>query len=103
MSTLIDLRKDVARNQAVAEELRQRGAPASEIVAHLANTVWPFLEALLEPIGDLDEAVDELIQESDDLLQADTAQKISVPLILAADLVKELVARLQPEGASKTD
>lgn len=103
MSNLIELRKDLARNQEEVRALRQRGAPSSEIAQHLAETVWPFLEAMLENVGEIDDAVDDLIQESDDLLQADTAAKISAPLILAGEFAKELEKRLQPAGANAAD
>lgn len=67
--SLDDLRDDMKRNLAEAK----RCGTVQELKAHIVDTLWPWLEAQLEVTEEIDDAVGELVDRTEDYLQAETA------------------------------
>jgi hypothetical protein len=86
--SLDELRDDLKRNMAEAGRL----TTVAEIRDHLVNTVWPFIEAKLDVVEEIDDAVGELVDQQEDYLQTDTAAifatLVQSSLQLAAELRK---------------
>jgi hypothetical protein len=86
--SLDELRADLKRNMAEATRLT---TPA-EIRDHFINTLWPFIEAQLDVVEEMDDAVAELVDQTEDYLQAETAgvfaALVQSSLMLAAELRK---------------
>lgn len=68
-----NLKADLASNMA---SLNQLGPLASgaDVVAHLQNTLWPFLETVVSEMEEQDECLEDLIHGADDILQPETAK-----------------------------
>lgn len=67
--SLDELRADMSRNAKEAAKL----TTVAEIRAHLINTLWPFQEALIDVVEEIDDAVAEMVDKTEDYLQAETA------------------------------
>jgi len=64
-----ELKADLRRNLTDAAKLEGFSA----VGKHLVNTLWPFLEALVENVEEIDDAVAELVSQQEDYLQPETA------------------------------
>jgi uncharacterized protein YydD (DUF2326 family) len=67
--SLDELRADLKRNMAEATRL----TTVTEIRDHFVNTMWPFIEAVVEIVDEMDDAVAEMVDQTEDYLQAETA------------------------------
>lgn len=85
-----ELKSDLAANLAEAQRLIATGGSTG---AHLAQTLWPFLEALVENIEEIDDAVAELVGQQEDYLQPETAAVFAAVIQSSLDLAQELRAR----------
>lgn len=74
--SLEELRTDLKRNA----ELASMAAIPVDIRQYMATTMWPFVEAVLDHLGEQDDAIAELIEQAEDFLHADTAKEIGKPL-----------------------
>lgn len=90
-----DLKANIAHVQSQLGPLTS----ASELVAHLQNTLWPFLESLVEDMEQIDGCVDELYHQSEDILQPETGAvfqaMITGGLVIAQELKKRLAANTE--------
>lgn len=95
--SLDDLRADLARNtkHAVAGVLD----PATR--DHLASYLWPWLEALVEVVEEIDDAVAEVVHQQEDYLQPETAAVFAAVISSSLDLVSRLRAA-RPGDAETT-
>ena len=86
--SLEDLRADLKRNIAEAAKLTS----FDQVRDHLINTLWPFIEAQLEVVEEIDDAVAEMTEQTEDFLNPETAGIIGAlvqsGLHLAAELRK---------------
>jgi hypothetical protein len=82
---LIELRADckLQRERIMASNLPEG------LKTELADNVWPFLEALLEENLGMDEAIGDLIEQSDNVLQPELAAAIVGALELGKLICKE--------------
>lgn len=93
------LRGDLKHNLKALE-----GAPLpAEVKKYLKGTLWPFLEAMVDGVSALDtvvdeqgEAIDELIEEADELLHGETATELVEVLTLAGVLAAALKTKTLP-------
>ena len=93
------LRGDLKHNLKALE-----GAPLPvEVKKYLKATLWPFLESLVDGVSALDavqdeqgDAIDELIEESGELLHGETATDLIEVLTMGGELVAELKKRILP-------
>jgi len=74
-----------------------------DVTKHLKETLWPFLQSLVEKMGaivvelnDVDEAVLELAEEEGDLLTPTTAGVFANIFLIGDKLADALKARLTP-------
>lgn len=88
---LIELRAD-AKLQ--CERIRSSKLPEG-LKTELADNVWPFLEALLEENLGMDEAIGELIDQSENVLQPELAAAIVGALEMGKIICKEAEALLE--------
>lgn len=100
--SLAEVRADIARNVAALSTV---GPDPASVVAYFKNTFWPWAEALVDELDVIDDAVDDLIEESDDILQPETASSLSIPLVLGTALAAELKKRvdLEPDSPAKAE
>jgi uncharacterized protein YydD (DUF2326 family) len=86
--SLDELRADLKRNVAEASRL----TTVAEIREHFINTLWPFIEAQLDVVEEMDDAVAELVDQTEDYLQSETAgifaALVQSSLALSAELRK---------------
>ena len=86
--SLDELRADLARNMGDAQRVID---PAAR--AHLEQTLWPFLDALLDQVEEIDDAVAELVDQQEDYLQPQTAAVFAAVIQASLELAAELKAR----------
>jgi len=67
--SLDELRDDLKRNMAEASRL----TTVVEIRDHFVNTMWPFIEAVVDVVDEMDDALAEMVDQTEDYLQAETA------------------------------
>lgn len=96
------LKGDLHRN---VKALEAAGLPP-EVKKYLKGTLWPFLEAIVGGVEAVDgvleeqaEALDELIEESSELLHGETASEIITTLSLAGELAAALKTKLLANDA----
>jgi hypothetical protein len=86
--SLDELRDDLKRNMAEAARMKT----FEEVRDHFVNTLWPYLEAKLDVIDEIDDAVAELVDQQEDYLQPETAAIFAAvaqsSLVIAAELKK---------------
>ena len=86
--SLDDLRADLKRNMAEASRL----TTVVEIRDHFVNTLWPFVEAVVDVVDEMDDALAEMVDQTEDYLQAETAgvfaALVQSSLMLSAELRK---------------
>ncbi len=87
--SLDELRDDLKRNLAEAKACEN----FEQVKAHLVNTLWPFIEAQLDVVDDMDDAVAELVDHEEDYLQPDTAAVFAAVVQLSLTMGNELKKR----------
>lgn len=87
--SLDDLRDDMKRNLAEAK----RCGSVQELKAHIVDTLWPWLEAQLEVVEEIDDAVGELVDRTEDYLQAETAAIFATLVSTSLEISGELRKR----------
>jgi len=87
--SLDELRDDLKRNMAEARTL----ASVEQIRDHLVNTLWPFIEANLDVVDEIDDAVAELVDQQEDYLQPETAAIFAAVVQSSLQLAAELRKR----------
>jgi hypothetical protein len=93
--SLDELRDDLKRNMAEAARLPATGAPG----LHLHETLWPFLEALVDVVDEIDDAVAELVDQQEDYLQPETAAIFAAVVQSSLQLAAELRKRAGSDPA----
>jgi hypothetical protein len=87
--SLEELREDLKRNLAEARSI----VTIEQMRDHLVNTLWPFMEAKLDVLDEIDDAVAEIVDQQEDYLQPETAAifaaVIQSGLMIAAELKKK--------------
>ena len=90
--SLEELRADLALNSDV-KALARVDVMVRE---YMQETVWPWLSSLLDWAQDQEDAIGELIEQTEDFLHAETAEELGKPLGIGLTLAAELEKRLQP-------
>lgn len=90
-----ELRADLKRNMDEAKHFASMGQPA----LHLHETLWPFLEALVEIIDEQDDAIRELVLREENYLQPDTAAIFAAVVQSSMQLAAELQKRAAGDQA----
>ena len=89
--SLDDLRSDLKRNIVEAKAC----STVEGLRDHMVNTLWPTLEALLDEVDEIDEAVADLVDQNPDYLNPETAAIFAAHVqssqALSADLRKRAV------------
>lgn len=85
-----ELESDIKRNLTATGTA---GLPP-EVAAYMTNFVWPMFESVTEEMSSMAEAIDELIEQTDDILHQDTAATLAEPLAIALTLATALEQRL---------
>ena len=92
--SLDELREDLARNIKDARTIVD-----DRTRAHLENTLWPFLEAIIDVVDEMDDAVAELVDQQEDYLQPETAGLFAAIIQSSLQLVIELRKRAPGDKA----
>lgn len=91
--SLDELRDDLKRNMAEARGL----TTVDQIRDHIVNTVWPFVEAVVEDVAESeaeqDDAIRELVDHEEDYLQPETAAIFAAVVQSSMQLAAELRKR----------
>lgn len=64
-----------------------------ELKIHLQHTLWPFLEALIDELNEIDEAVEEMVDEAPEVLHTESAEVFAALITSGSVLMTELKAR----------
>lgn len=91
------LKADLTANMRDLASLTAMASP-EEIVNHLKNSLWPFLEALTEELGEVDDCVADMIEGADDILQPETAEVFSAIIAGGIACAAALRARITRES-----
>lgn len=86
--SLEELRADLRRNMQDANTVID-----DQTRGHLKNTLWPFLEAIIDVVEEMDDAVAELVDQQEDYLQPETAAVFAAVIQSSLGLVAELRKR----------
>jgi len=92
MSTLEDLRSDLKK-----KDLASMAALPVDARQYFANEVWPFFESVLDVLDEQQGTIDELIEQTEDYLHADTAKELGKPIGIGFAIADELEKRLAPQ------
>lgn len=87
--SLDELRSDLKANMAGLMKITP-----SETRDHLKETLWPFLEALVDVVDEIDDAVAEMVDQQEDYLQAETASVFAALVQSSLMLSDELRKRI---------
>lgn len=93
--SLEELRADLKRNAAEVANL----TTVEQVRDHLLNTLWPFLEAKLDVVDEIDDAVAELVDQQEDYLQPETAAIFAAVVQSSLQLAAELKKRAGGDAA----
>jgi hypothetical protein len=93
--SLEQLTEDLKSNTAEAQAILAND-PGNPVLMHLVNTLWPFQEAMLAEMMEQANALDEVVDEAGDMIQAETAGILAAPILAAQKLCEELEKRLGP-------
>lgn len=86
--SLDELRNDLKANMAALVKITP-----GETRDHLKETLWPFLEALVDVVDEIDDAVAELVDQQEDYLQPETAGVFAAVIQSSLQLAAELKKR----------
>jgi hypothetical protein len=87
--SLDELRADLKQNMANAAKLTS----FSDVRDHFVDTLWPYLEAVLDVTDEIDDAVAELVDQQEDYLQPETAAIFAAVVQSGLQLAAELGRR----------
>lgn len=96
--SLDDLRKDMQR---LSDPATTPALAALDVNArsYFKNELWPFMDSVLDLLEEHEGTMDELTEQAEDFLHAETAQEIGKPVTLGFALADELEKRLGPNDA----
>lgn len=87
-----DLQTDFAQNQREIDALSALSS-VGDVVAHLKNTFWPFVGNVVTEVAEMDQALRDMYEQSEDVLQFDTGKQLAGTIGGAVTLVDELERR----------
>lgn len=93
--SLSDLVKDCQRNGNVASIIEAGVDPAT--ATYLADVVWPVVQAMAEETAELEEDLAEAIEQTEDLLHAETAAYFAALIEVSRRLVEKVKTNPDPE------
>jgi uncharacterized membrane protein YccC len=93
--SLSELVKDCKRNGNVASILEAGVDPAT--ATYLADVVWPVVQAMAEEAAELEEDLAEAIEQTEDLLHAETAAYFAALVEVGRRLVEKVKDNPDPE------
>jgi len=89
------LQEDLKANLAGLRDLNALSS-VDDVVKHLKNSLWPFLESAVEQMEDLDGCIEDLLNNHEDILQPETGELFTTVVTSALILIGELKKRLGP-------
>jgi hypothetical protein len=89
VSSLDELRDDLKRNVAEARTL----TTIDQVIGHINNTMWPFVEVVLDVVEEQDGSIRELVDHEEDYLQPETAAVFAAVVQSSLQLAAELRQR----------
>lgn len=89
------LQEDLKANMSAAREMNAISS-VDDVVKHLKNTLWPFMESMVEQMEDLDGCVEDLLNHAEDILQPETGAQFLATINGGLGLMGELKKRLGP-------
>src|SRR5262249_20279594 len=72
-----------------------------ELVRHLKNTLWPFLETVVTEVEEQDEIIEDLVQGATDILHPETARVFGMVIVTGLALAKSLEEARPGDSAVK--
>lgn len=89
------LRDDLKANMMALKDLNALSSN-EDIIKHLKNVLWPYMESMVDQIEDVDGCVEDLLNHAEDILQPETGALFLAVITGAVSLANELKARLTP-------
>lgn len=93
--SLTDLVKDCQRNGDVSAIMAAGVDPAT--ASYIAENLWPVIQSLAEECAEIEEDVQEAIEQTEDLLHAETAAYFAALIEVGRRLVEKCKAIPDPE------
>jgi len=95
------LREDLAANLKVVAAMKPELTTSTELAKHLRQVFWPFVESLVEELGDVDNCVGDLLEGAEDILQPETGA-VFAGIIVAGRALAGKLRELVPAGTDAT-
>lgn len=87
-----ELEQDLERN--IADLENTTFLSAEDVRKYLRETLWPFLSNHVAETTEIDDCVANMVEDSDDVLQKDTASLFAAVIVSGQKLMEELIKRL---------
>jgi len=90
------LKADLSANVQTLIALQPETTTAADIVKHLKETLWPFLESVVDESAEIDDCVADLISGAEDILQPETAEVFAAVIagaVAVSDALKKFITR----------
>jgi hypothetical protein len=87
-----ELEQDLERN--IADLENTAFLSAEDVRKYLRETLWPFMTNLVAETTEIDDCVANMVEDSDDVLQRDTASLFAAVIVSCQKMMDELVKRL---------
>jgi len=92
--SLDELQSDFAANSAQIKALDPTTSTTSDLVKLIKFTLWPFVQNMVMEMSEIDDAMQDVIDNAEDILQEETAGLFAGVMLGAAALIAELEKRL---------
>lgn len=91
------LKADLKANTDTLFALDPMTTTPGDLVKHLRETLWPFLESVVEEAAEIDECVADIISGAEDILQPETAEIFAAIITGAIAVAAALKGRINRE------
>jgi threonine dehydratase len=91
------LKADLSANLQTLVALDPATATAGDLVKHLKETLWPFLESVVDETAEVDDCVADLISGAEDIMQPETAEVFAAVVAGAVAVAGALRKFITPE------
>jgi hypothetical protein len=100
MSDESTLLTDLEANEALAKQLNV-ASTIGDVVAHIQHVLWPYIRSVVEETIDIDEAVHDLVHETEDVLHPETAEVFAALVVGTQGLINHVLPSVDKDKDPK--